>query len=209
MIRRFVLGCAKPVHRKLRERKLDVFFRLAGASQTSERLLDVGGGPGIDGEFFRLYSRFSETFIVNLQRSRFDAPKGMVVRTIIGDGRSLPCASGSVDWVFSNAVIEHVGCWEDQLRFAAEIRRTARRGYFVTTPNKYFPIEPHTMFPYYQFLSERLQRNVIRWWPGYMREYEEIHLLSKAQLQELFPEAHIQSAPLPCGNTLVAYYAKA
>jgi ubiquinone/menaquinone biosynthesis C-methylase UbiE len=209
MIRRFVLSCARPIHRKLRERKLEIFFEVTGASQAAERLLDVGGGPGIDGEFLGLYSKFSETFIVNLQRSQFDVPSGMLVRTIIGDGRSLPFPSGSVDWVFSNAVIEHVGRWEDQLQFAAEVRRAARRGYFVTTPNKYFPIEPHTMFPYYQFLSEYYQRKVIRWWPGYMREYQEIHLLSKAQLQELFPEARIQSVPLPCGNTLVAYYAKA
>jgi hypothetical protein len=64
------------------------------------------------------------------------------------------------------------------------------------------------MFPYYQFLPERFQRKVIRWWPGYMREYEEIHLLSRAQLQELFPEARIQSVPVACGNTLVAYHAK-
>jgi ubiquinone/menaquinone biosynthesis C-methylase UbiE len=208
MIRSFVLACAKPIHRRLRERKLDVFFQLAGTPQLSERLLDVGGGSGIDGEFLRLYSRFSETFIVNLQRSRLDAPKDILVRTIIADGRSLPFASGSVDWVFSNAVIEHVGGWQDQLRFAAEIRRAARRGYFVATPNKYFPIEPHTMFPFYQFLPEHLQRKVIRWWPGYMREYEEVHLLSSAQLQELFPEARVQRVPIP-GNTLIAYYAKA
>ena len=173
------------------------------------RLLDVGGGPGIDQEFFGLYSQFAETVIVNPRPQHFNVPQGVRVCTIVGDGRCLPFPTGSFDWVFSNAVIEHVGRWEDQQRFAGEIRRACTKGYFVTIPYKYFPIEPHALFPFYQFLPERLQRNVIRLWPGYMREYEEIHLLSKAQLQELFPEAYVQSTPFRgCGNTLVVYHGK-
>lgn len=57
---------------------------------------------------------------------------------------------------------EHVGGIESQRKFGAEIARVARRGYFVTTPNKFFPIEPHTLLPLYQFLPERWQRKVAR-----------------------------------------------
>ena len=34
---------------------------------------------------------------------------------------------------------------------AREIQRVGKR-YFVQTPNRYFPIEPHYMLPYFQFL---------------------------------------------------------
>ncbi|HEV8076747.1 MAG TPA: class I SAM-dependent methyltransferase, partial [Candidatus Acidoferrum sp.] len=122
------------------------------------------------------------------------------------DGRELPLESGSFDWVFSNAVIEHVGGWEHQERFAQEIQRVAARGYFVTTPNKYFPIEPHAMLPFYQFLPVFLQKKVAPYSPGYLRAYEEINLLSAGQMKKLFPGATVLPVGFPVlGNSLVAY----
>lgn len=61
-----------------------------------------------------------------------------------GDGRQLPFRDDAVDVVVSNAVIEHVGSEEDQRRFLAEHARVGRC-YVVTTPNRWFPIESHTL----------------------------------------------------------------
>lgn len=161
----------------------------------------------MDGEFWELYSRFAEVVVVNLIPEDIEVPEGVRLEVMAADGRRLPFESGSFDWVFSNAVIEHVGGWEDQRRFAGEIRRVASRGYFVTTPNRYFPLEPHTLLPFYQFLPVRLQRRVAPYSPGYLRQYEEINLLSSAQMRNLFPEAHIISLGFPLlGNSVVAYY---
>ncbi len=109
-----------------------------------DRLLDVGGGPGIDGEFLGLYSSFSRVVAVNLDTQQFQVPTGIHVKKVKADGCDLPFESESFDWVFSNAVIEHVGNFKKQKQFADEIRRVAAKGYFVTTPNKFFPLEPHT-----------------------------------------------------------------
>jgi len=95
-------------------------------------------------------------------------------------------ADRSFDWVFSNAVIEHVGGIEEQRKFASEISRVARCGYFVTTPNKFFPIEPHTLLPLYQFLPERWQRKVVRISPYYMHVYERVRLLGLAICEGCF-----------------------
>lgn len=49
-------------------------------------------------------------------------------------------------------MIEHVP-HELQPAFVSEVRRVATR-YFVQTPNRYFPIEPHYQLPLFQFLPE-------------------------------------------------------
>ncbi len=58
-------------------------------------------------------------------------------------GGKFPFEDNQFDWVFSNAVIEHVGDDEAQLFFINEMLRVAKNVFF-TTPNKYFPIESHT-----------------------------------------------------------------
>jgi hypothetical protein len=55
----------------------------------------------------------------------------------------MPFAAKEFDWVFSNAVIEHVGDAEDQFHFLLELLRVARNVFF-TTPNRFFPVETHT-----------------------------------------------------------------
>lgn len=204
-----LVGFAKPVHQKLRRQKIEIFLDLIERHGGGGRLLDVGGGPGIDGEFLELYRRFEKVVVVNLIPEAFAAPAGVSMEILAADGCDLPMASQSFDWVFSNAVIEHVGAWPHQKRFANEIRRLATRGYFVTTPNKFFPIEPHALLPFYQFLPVTLQKKIAPYSPGYLRQYEEIHLLSARQMHMLFPEARVFAVGFPLlGNSLVACHAE-
>jgi len=59
------------------------------------------------------------------------------------EGGEFPFTENEFDWVFSNAVIEHVGTETDQLLFLNEMLRVGKNVFF-TTPNKWFPIESHT-----------------------------------------------------------------
>jgi ubiquinone/menaquinone biosynthesis C-methylase UbiE len=181
----------KPIHQYFRSSKARRFLELLN-SVGAGRLLDVGGETDFFNEaFFPIYERFDSATIVNLDHVDHRATDSLGIRVVNGDGRSLPFADKSFDWVFSNAVIEHVGSWPDQQRFSAEIRRVAARGYFVTTPNLFFPIEPHTLLPLYQFYPARF-KHVALWCSPYMREVENIRLLTKKELQFLFPEAQVK-----------------
>jgi hypothetical protein len=123
-------------------------------------------------------------------------------RWIVGDARDLSqFGDGEFDLVFSNSVIEHVGGFADQQRMADEIRRVGQR-YFVQTPNRYFPIEPHFLFPGFQFLPERtkvflLKRFQLGWFPKAKTEEEaigyarEIQLLNRREFAQLFPDARM------------------
>jgi hypothetical protein len=83
------------------------------------------------------------------------------VKTLVFNGCALPFRDKSFDVVYSNAVIEHLADRYAQQRFAAEVVR-AGRGWFVTTPNLYYPVEPHYHLPLVQFLPQRWQRSLVK-----------------------------------------------
>jgi Methyltransferase domain len=124
---------------------------------------------------------------------------------IVGDGRYLPFRDRAFDIVFSNSVIEHIATLQDQQRFADEVRRTGR-AYWVQTPDRRFPIEPHLVTPFLHWLPKRARVAIARrftfWslmerpsrdrWEFYIRHCsEEVRLLDARQLQAMFPEAQI------------------
>ncbi len=120
---------------------------------------------------------------------------------VIGDGRRLPFKAEPVDLVYSNSVIEHLGTWENQQMFAAECRRLGCP-YYVQTPNRRFPIEPHYFAPFIHWLPRAVRRHLIRYftpwgWLTHPTSAEcdamisEIRLLTRKELQALFPDAEI------------------
>ena len=101
-----------------------------------------------------------------------------------GDACALPFTDQSFDVVFSNAVIEHVGDIDRQRLFVAEALRVGRR-VFLTTPNRWFPIEVHTRLPLVHWLprgaAARAYDLAGRGWA------RENHLLGGGELRRLFP----------------------
>ncbi len=167
------------------------------------RILDVGGTPAI-WQWLPVWPRI--TFI-NLPRGVSDLAHGEPdgFDLVFASGCALPFADRSFDIVFSNSVIEHVGSPAEQQRFADEIRRVARR-YWVQTPNRWFPIEPHLLTPLVHLLPRSWQRPIVRrmtvWQvieqpsPDRRRYYvqhylNDIRLLGPRDMARLFPDAKI------------------
>jgi SAM-dependent methyltransferase len=93
------------------------------------------------------------------------------------DGTTFPFPDQSFDWIFSNAVIEHV---HDPSLFLSEMLRVGKRVFF-TTPNKYFPIELHTNLLFVHWNDRRFDR----WKVAHGRAPRSINLLSFDHLREL------------------------
>ena len=95
-----------------------------------------------------------ETIILNLGTIHTNRKN---FKSIIGDARNMKMfRDKKFDLVFSNSVIEHVGDYFQQQRMAEEIYRVGNC-YFVQTPNRYFPIEPHFLFPFFNFLPMKIK----------------------------------------------------
>ncbi|MGH2900734.1 MAG: class I SAM-dependent methyltransferase, partial [Solirubrobacteraceae bacterium] len=99
----------------------------------------------------------------------------------------LPFETGSFDLVFCNAVIEHVGSRARQAAFLAEILRVGRAA-FVTTPNRWYPIELHTVLPLAHWLPTRIHRALLRGLGfGFFAREENLNLLDQRALRSLVP----------------------
>jgi hypothetical protein len=152
------------------------------------RVLDVGGSPAI----WDLIRDCPNVTLLNLKASDGAFPQ------VVADATRLPFADNSFDIVFSNSVIEHVN---GHAAFADEVRRVGR-SYFIQTPNRSFPLEPHVMTPLVNYLPKRWQRRMYRnftVWGLLMRPdqayvdsfVDETNLLSRRDLIRLFPGATI------------------
>jgi hypothetical protein len=120
----------------------------------------------------------------------------------VGDGCDLhQLADQSFDIAHSNSVIEHVGDWSRMTAFAREVQRVAPR-YFVQTPNYWFPIEPHGMFPLFQYLPKPARVWMVMHFQigrfpratsvaHAMRVVESARLLTRKMMQALFEDAEI------------------
>ena len=157
------------------------------------RVVDVGvadAGFGRTGEcatynfFEELYPWRSNVTAVGLGGGARFAESYPDVRYVEADGCSLPFDDGEFDVYFSNAVVEHVGGRERQRLFVAEALRVAG-SVFLTTPNRWFPIELHTRIPLVHWLpasaAGHFYELVRRPWA------KEIDLLGPKELAALFP----------------------
>jgi FkbM family methyltransferase len=113
---------------------------------------------------------------------------------IQADGRNLPFDDLSFDFVHSNAVVEHVGDRAMQRRFIGELWRVARKGIFVTTPNRWFPVEFHTMLPLLHWLPPPVFRRVLAaLGKDFFAAEENLNLLSAGELVRIAAAVGIEN----------------
>jgi Methyltransferase domain len=105
------------------------------------------------------------------------------MRFVQADGLNLPFGDGAFDVVHAAAVIEHVGSFARQCGFLRECSRVARRAVFVTTPNRWFPVEFHTVLPVVHWLPKPMFRGLMRRTRrGFFAEEANLNLMTAREL---------------------------
>ncbi len=121
------------------------------------------------------------------------------VRIVTYAGGRFPFADNEFDVAWSNAVIEHVGDRQSQVKFVSELLRVAPVAFF-TTPNRYFPIEVHTLTP----LLHWLPQGVFDAWVHLTRrpwaDSRYIRLLSRRELEAICREAGAANVTVKCNR---------
>jgi ubiquinone/menaquinone biosynthesis C-methylase UbiE len=176
---------------------------------TSEmRILNVGATGthlGLAEQFESFYPELSHIMgggisLSEVQDYRDSFPG---VQALVFDGCALPFKDQSFDIVYSNAVIEHLPGRDYVERFAREVQRVGK-GWFITTPNLWYPIEPHYHLPFVQFLPEAAQRQLVR--KVGKVPYDNLQLLTRKEMKQLFPGGEVAACRVTFyPETLIAY----
>lgn len=192
------------VSAKARARRIRQFVQLISEKRVyNATVLDIGGTV----EYWKIHAKYVQDGliksidVVNLppQEARVENVGSIKLNIYGGDALDIRTLSlARYDIVHSNSVIEHVGNLKSQLEMANNIRNISRY-YWVQTPAKYFPLEPHFYFPFFNclplFARTKLHQNLslgfMREEPDWLKariECEEIRLMTKRELKALFPE---------------------
>lgn len=187
------MGIAYKISEYNRKRKWRIFLQVI-KPMPELRVLDVGYSNhenAATDNFIEKHYPYPEMLTALGVESPVDFKRNYpAVKCVQYNGGAFPFADASFDVCWSNAVLEHVGKTEAQLLFLKEITRVARRA-FITTPNRYFPVEVHTRTPLLHLLPkpwfERYLRLVGKEWAtgSYM------NLLSLSEIRALLSAAGI------------------
>jgi SAM-dependent methyltransferase len=185
---------AEAISRSSRAKKHTQFMQIFKPRQ-SDTVLDVGYINEVQPSKYRNYLEKNYPWTSSITALGIEEygenqvyPGLKVIRY---DGKIFPFENKSFDIGFSNAVIEHVGTKERQLLFIQELCRTCKKVY-LTTPNRYFPIETHIRWPFIHWLPtpsffKLLGKTRHKGW------IENLFLLGEKDLRAILDEAYIKN----------------
>ena len=178
------------------------------------KILDLGSenGTNINNVLKETKAKSSNIYIADIiEKNVFDGQRRFGFNpVVIREKGSLPFPDNFFDIVYCSSVIEHATVakeqiwslssdhafkkesYEQQKRFANEIRRVGKQ-YYVQTPNKYFLVESHTWLPFVGFLPRKLLLFVIGrtnlFW--IKKSFPDWNLLDRKMMLGLFCDAKI------------------
>jgi len=196
-IRNLLVDSPTSVGQHLRSRRW-YWLRTYFPDVESMSVIDLGGTAEA---WLRAPVRPSFLHIVNIEP---DMPGELPawLRVEQGDACALPqhIRNASYDLVFSNSVLEHVGGHMQRTRFAETVHELAKL-HWVQTPYRYFPIEPHWLFPGFHFLPLAARARISAVWPLAHTKSIDWHegldaamgveLLSRSEMAYYFPSSDI------------------
>lgn len=157
---------------------------------STTKILDVGvtNDKREESNFLeKLYPHKENITAVGLEDAFFLEKEFPGLKYIKADGCDLPFKNSSYDLVTSFAVVEHVGNRANQRKFVQELARVGK-SVIISTPNRWYPMEVHTMMPLLHWLPANQFRKALKiMGNNFYAQEENLNLLEAASLREMFP----------------------
>lgn len=182
---------------KQNRRKFLKIFRKNILYNTESSLLDVGATPSLDEHENYLIRKFPHKKNItclsnfNCEILKKNFPK---LNCVVGDGCAMIIENNLFDIVHSNATIEHVGSYKNQVNFIRECVRVSKKFIFITTPNRFFPIDFHSKIPLINLLPKNIFRKVLKLFgDNFFSKEENLNLLCKNEIKIMLNELQIKN----------------
>jgi hypothetical protein len=197
-----------------RRKRFKLFLELIKPFPRPVSILDVGGEPRFWEVMGLAGNPDYQVVLLNQVCFAVNQPN---LRSVVGDAADLgQFTAQEFQAVFSNSVIEHLETCSQQQHMAAEVQRVGER-YFVQTPNRHFPLEPHFLLPFFQYYPLRMQVALIQrfnlGWYKKVPDREQAtrlirshRLLDEQEMRLLFPHGRLyKEKTLGLVKSLIAY----
>ena len=162
------------------------------------KVLDVGvtNDNSFDSNFFeKKYPYKNKITAVGLEDASFLEKKYKGLKFFKANALNLPFEDNYFDLAFCSAVIEHVGSYSNQIQCVKELSRVSDFC-LITTPNKSFPLEFHTLTFFLHWLPPRLFRYFLRLTGRKFFSYEaNLNLLNQIEIERIFDKLKVNYMP--------------
>tara|TARA_B100000035_G_C20962182_1_gene537090 strand:- start:517 stop:1185 length:669 start_codon:yes stop_codon:yes gene_type:complete len=160
-----------------------------------DTILDIGTTPVIlkHENYFLNHYKFKDKITClsnqNLEKLKSVYPN---LKTILGDGRDTGLNENQFDITLSNATLEHVGSYEQQKSFVKEMNRVSKKKSIIITPNRYYPLDTHTMLPFIHWLPKKIHRKLLKIFKyDFLSLEKNLNLLSTKDLIKICSDLNI------------------
>jgi hypothetical protein len=175
----------------------NIFKKITKYSK-KKSIIDIGTTPSLDDVQNIILSKIKDneniTCLSNLNCKILFKKYPNIKKILIGDGRNNNLPNNSFDIVHSNATIEHVGSYKNQKLFIKECNRISKKYVFIQTPNRFYPIDFHTILPFIHWLPKNTHRKILNIIGlNFYGLEKNLNLLSESDLINLCEELNIKN----------------
>jgi transcription termination factor NusB len=193
---KFINSIFKKIAKDARNQFFNIFKENTKYSK-AKSIIDIGTTPSTDDVQNIILSKIKNnknvTCLSNLNCKNIIKKYPNIKRIIIGDARNNNLRSNIFDIVHSNATIEHVGSNQNQLLFIRECVRISKEYVFIQTPNRFYPIDFHTILPFIHWLPKNIHRKILKIMGLNFYSLEKnLNLLSECDLKNLCKKLNIK-----------------
>jgi len=173
-----------------------IYFKESTNYSNEKSIIDIGTTPSLDSEQNIFLTKTQEnqniTCLSNQDCKILLKKFNNIKEIIVGDGKNTLLDENSFDIVHSNATLEHVGNYNNQILFVRELIRISKKYVFLQTPNRYYPIDFHTILPFIHWLPKKIHRKFLKILKlNFYSKEENLNLLSKNDLKKICKELEI------------------
>lgn len=151
----------------LKKRK-EILFKLKNFLNDKKinDVLDVGSTEDDTNEssnyLIKYLGNFKEIKSISDQSINLDFFNKSLKKSIISEFNKDEIQEFQSDLVISNATIEHVGNFQNQIIMCKNIINLSRKYFIIITPNRYHPLEFHTKIPLIHWLPKKIHRMILK-----------------------------------------------